>query len=104
VAVVSRQGNALGICQLISNSLKRKRRKPVEQSDLVGLSYKLKHTRSKKAVINSYPELKGKTIKEVEGLIAVNTMITTGKSLKEQKETRQRRQYFLLKRLYWKNK
>ena len=68
--------------------------------DFIALDYKLKHARSKKAVIDSYPELRGKTIKEVLHLITVNIMVVTGKSLEEQKRNKLVRQRILLRRLY----
>ena len=79
---------------------KRNYYKPeMKPSDFVGLEYRLKHTTSKKAVIDSYPELKGKTIREVKNLIMVNTMVMTGKSMDEQRKTKMR-QYFAIRRNY----
>lgn len=72
----------------------------MNQTDFIGLEYRLRHARSKKGVIDSYPELKGKTIKEVMGLIATNTMIMTGKDFEEQREDQARKRYFLLKKIY----
>ena len=65
--------------------------------DFIALDYKLKHAKSKKAVIDSYPELRGKTIKEVLDLIAVNIMVVTGKSLEEQKRNRLVKQKLMLR-------
>jgi hypothetical protein len=71
----------------------------MKPSDFVGLEYRLKHARSKKAVIDNYPELKGKTIQDVKNLIMVNTMVTTGKSMDEQRQNKIR-QYFTIRRSY----
>lgn len=70
----------------------------MELSDFVALDYKLKHAKSKKAVLESYPDLKGKTVKQVLGIIMVNTMITTGKDFKKQRQSRLRRKWFIIKR------
>jgi hypothetical protein len=56
----------------------------MKQSDLIALDFKLKHARSKKKIIDLYPELRGKTVPQVIKLIQVNTMILTGKSFKQQ--------------------
>jgi hypothetical protein len=68
----------------------------MKPSDLVGLDYKMKHAKSKKAVIKTYPELEDKTIAQVQGLISVNTMILTGKDFKEQKRNRLRKKSAIL--------
>ena len=68
--------------------------------DFIALDYKLKHAKSKKAVIDTYPELRGKTIQKVLGLIAVNTMVVTGKSLEEQKRNRLIKRKHMLRRMY----
>ena len=71
----------------------------MELSDFVALDYKLKHAKSKKAVLESYPDLKGKTVKQVLGMILVNTMIITGKDFKKQKQSGLRRKWsFIIKR------
>ena len=69
----------------------------MKPSDFSGLEYRLKHTTSKKAVIDSYPELKGKAIQDVKNLIMVNTMVLTGKSMGEQRQTKIK-QYFAIRR------
>jgi hypothetical protein len=71
----------------------------MKPSDFVGLEYRLKHAQSKKAVIDGYQELKGKTIQEVKHLIMVNTMIMTGKSMDEQRQTKMH-QHFAIRRSY----
>jgi hypothetical protein len=71
----------------------------MKPSDFSGLEYRLKHTTSKKAVIDSYPELKGKTIQDVKNLIMVNTMVMTGKSMDEQRQTKMK-QFFAIRRNY----
>jgi hypothetical protein len=56
----------------------------MKQSELIALDYRLKHAKSKKAVLKAYRELIGKTVSQVRGVIAVNIMLMTGKDLKEQ--------------------
>jgi hypothetical protein len=68
----------------------------MNQTDFIALEYKLRHAKSKKAVIESYPELKGKTISQVNGLIAVSIFIRTGKDLREQAKCRLRRRWAVL--------
>jgi hypothetical protein len=76
----------------------------MKPSDFIALDFKLKHAISKKAVIATYPELKEKTIAQVQKLIMVNTMITTGKSIKEQQRNRLIRKKWLLINLYKRKK
>jgi hypothetical protein len=58
----------------------------MKSSELIALEYRLKHAKSKRAVLKKYPELAGKTVSQVKGVISVNIMLMTGKDLKTQKQ------------------
>lgn len=65
--------------------------------DFIGLEYKLKHAltnKNKRIIIDSYPDLKGKSLQKVKKLIAVNKMLMTGKSLAQQKKENIRRFWY----------
>jgi hypothetical protein len=70
----------------------------MKSSDLIALDYRLKHAKSKKAVLKMHPELTGKTVSQVRGLILVNIMLMTGKDLKEQKQNGLRKKLAMMMR------
>ena len=57
-------------------------------SEFVSLKYKLSHAKTKeqrRAVIDSYPDLKGRSVKAVKDLLQAHVWVTTGDDFKEQK-------------------
>jgi hypothetical protein len=55
----------------------------MKPSDLTAIAYRLRHSttaKAKREIINSYPELKGKTIKSVLSLIRVQEEFIQGKT------------------------
>jgi hypothetical protein len=63
-------------------------------SEFVALKYRLDHAKTseqKRLVIDNYPDLKGKSIKDVIGMIQAHTWVTTGVDFKEQKKRKKSR-------------
>ncbi len=60
----------------------------MEKSDLAALDYKFKHARSKRKVIDEYPELRKKSVSQIKGILMVNMMIKTGLDMEKRKRLR----------------
>ena len=64
----------------------------MDKYTLVNLGVRLSHARTtaqKRAVIDSFPELEGKSIEEIRSLLLVNESIVTGKTMKQIERNRE---------------
>lgn len=71
---------------VLRSDLRRISPKKINKYDLEKIKYLLKHSLDKKKVINQYKELRGKSLKEVEGILLAHEAVKRNISIRRMKQ------------------